>query len=269
MIASPKLVPMLPLLLLLAGCPTRLRERGDDGGGGDGKTEAATWCTEQTVPAGVAAGDYACADFDDGKVPSGSGWSTLLANGGTGTITTQHASSLPDGWSVSAGTSDQSQAALDWHVAGASPLATVTVAADLSPITGAFATWTGSVSLLCIRAGSNTACIDYTSNQDTNFASNYTGYFLSNEYDGVGVALTQTQLYGTLQPNLWTRVQLQVTASSKTVTATIPGSSNDPVVVPLDPDTTADILVGPQTSGTTPGWAGYVDNIVASVTRSK
>src|SRR6185437_4337237 len=69
-----------------------------DAGTGVDMAPAATWCTQQTAPSGVAATDYACLDFDGGKLPTGGGWTSVVANGGTSTVTTQKASSLPDGW---------------------------------------------------------------------------------------------------------------------------------------------------------------------------
>jgi hypothetical protein len=36
----------------------------------------------------------------------------------------------------------------------------------------------------------------------------------------------------------------------------------------FDPDTTVDVTLGPETSGATSGWSGYLDNIVIDVARS-
>jgi hypothetical protein len=255
---------------------------GHAGGGGhlvdaavDGPTHVdatgpATWCTQQAAPAGVAATDYACVDFDDGKVPSGGGWSSMIANGGTSAVTTQHASSLPDGWQISVGTSGGSKAALGWHAAGSHPIASVTVAADISPIAGqgVIPAWTGTVSLVCLAFGSGQACLRYTMGQDTSFATGYTGYYLMVEYVGGAAILNEYQVYGTLQPNLWTRVQMQITAASKQIQVTIPGVTNAAVTGHFDPDTAVDVTLGPETSGATSGWSGYLDNIVIDVARS-
>jgi hypothetical protein len=233
-------------------------------------TGSATWCGQQTVPAGVAATDYACVDFDDGKAPSGDGWTSTIASGGTAAVTTQHASSLPDSWQTSVGTGDGSKAALAWHAAGAQPIASVTVAADFSPIAsqGVSPPWTGSVSLLCVAFGSGHACLQYTMGEDTSFATAYTGYYLMMEYDGGAATLNEYQVYGVLQPALWTRVQMQITASSKQIQVTIPGATNAAVGGHFDPDTAVDVTVGPETSGATSGWGGYLDNVVIDVARS-
>lgn len=250
---------------------------GGHAGGGGHQTDAAvdasgpaTWCTQQTTPVGVAATDSACVDFDDGKVPSGGGWTSVIANGGTSAVTTQHASSLPDGWQTSVGTSDGSKAALAWHAAGSHPVASVTVAADISPLAsqGVSPAWTGSVSLVCVAFGSGQACLRYTMGQDTSFATGYTGYYLMMEYVGGAAILNEYQIYGTLQPNLWTRVQMQITAASKQIQVTIPGVTNAAVTGYFDPDTAVDVTCGPETNGATSGWNGYLDNIVIDVARS-
>jgi hypothetical protein len=228
-----------------------------------------TWCDGQRPPAGVATGDYACVDFDDGAVPEAGPWTLRTSNGGTGLVTTQHASSLPDSWSTDVSNADRSLEYLDWHTSGALPVASVVVSADLNPGAGIVAPWTGSVSLLCVQFGSCSACLNYTEGENTSFADSYHGYYLSTEYSGGGVALNQTQLYGSVQPNLWTRIQIAAVAASGSVTVTIGSTANPPVTTHFDPDTSADVLVGPQTNGTTAGWRGDIDNVVLSVSRSK
>ena len=194
----------------------------------------------------------------------------MIASGGTSAVTTQHASSLPDSLQTSVGTGDGSKAALGWHAAGAQPIATVTVAADISPIAsqGVSPAWTGSVSLLCIAFGSGHACLQYTMGEDTSFATAYTGYYLTMEYVGGAAVFSEYQIYGTLQPNLWTRVQMQITAASKQIQVTIPGVTNAAVTGYFDPDTAVDVTLGPETSGATSGWSGYLDNVVIDVARS-
>ena len=279
----------IPILLAL-GCGSATLRSSDGGAGAGGGSPgvgghagggghnadaavdgpAATWCAQQTMPAGVAATDYACVDFDDGKIPSGGAWTSVIANGGTSAVTTQHASSLPDGWQTNVGTSNGSQAALAWHAAGAQPIASVIVEADISPVAsqGVSPAWTGSVSLLCVEFGSGQACLQYTMGDDTSFATAYTGYYLTVKYVGGAAILTEYQVYGTLQPNLWSRVQLQITAASKQIQVTIPGATNAAVTGYFDPDTAVDVTVGPEAIGTTSGWSGYLDNIVIDVARS-
>ena len=228
-----------------------------------------TWCTQKSPPSGVAAADSTCVDFDDGKISSGGGWTVMTANQGTSAPTMQRASSLPYSLQTSVSIGDGSKAALVWHDVGAQPIASVTVAADVSPVgQGLVTPWTGSVSLLCVDLGSGHACLAYTMGVDTSFATAYTGYYLKMEYDGGGVSFNEYQIYGALQANIWTRVQMQITASSELIQITIPGTTNASITGRFDPDTAVDVTVGPETSGATSGWSGYLDNIAVDVTRS-
>jgi hypothetical protein len=267
-------------MMLVVGCGSATLRSSDGGHQADAAVDGpahgdatgpATWCTQQPVPTGVAAADHACADFDDGKLPSGGGWKSVIASGGTSAVTAQHASSLPDGWQTAVGTGDGSKAALTWHAAGAQPIASVTVAADISPIAsqGVSPAWTGSVSLLCIAFGFGHACLQYTMGEDTGFATGYTGYYLTMEYDGSAATANVYQVYGVLQAGLWSRVQMQITASSKQIQVTIPGETNAAFSGNFDPDTAVDVTVGPETNGATSGWGGYLDNVVIDVARSR
>ena len=261
-------------ILFFVGCGSATLRPSDGGAGqgdgGPGQGAGARWCTQQAIPAGVAAADYACVDFDDAKLPSGGGWTSVIASGGTSAVTTQHASSLPDGWQTGVGTGDGSKAALAWHAAGAQPIASLTVAADISPIAsqGVSPPWTGSVSLLCVAFGLARTCLQYTAGQDTGFATGYTGYYLTMEYDGAGATASISQVFGFSQAGLWTRIQMQITASSKQIQVTFPGATNAAVTGNFDPDTAVDVTVGPETSGATSGWSGYLDNVVIDVARS-
>ena len=220
---------------------------------------------------GVAATDHACVDFDNGKLPSGGGWTSVIAGGGTSTVTTQHASSLPDGWQTGVGTGDGSKAALAWHVAGAQPIASSHRGGRHQPCRqpGGLPALDGlGLAALCrVRFRS-----------DLPGVHGGAGHRLRDRLhrllpdDGVrrrqAATINLYQVYGVLQPNLWTRVQMEITAPSKQIQVTIPGATNAAVSGNFDPDTAVDVTVGPETSGATSGWSGYLDNIVINVARS-
>ena len=218
----------------------------------------------------MAAADSTCVDFDDGQLPSGGGMDGHDRK--PGDVGADDAARFEPAVLVAGERSRSvmdSKAALVWHDVGAQPIASVTVAADVSPVgQGLVTPWTGSVSLLCVDLGSGHACLAYTMGVDTSFATAYTGYYLTMEYDGGGVSFNEYQIYGALQANIWTRVQMQITASSELIQITIPGTTNAPITGRFDPDTAVDVTVGPETSGATSGWSGYLDNIVVDVTRS-
>lgn len=257
--------------LLLVGCGSASLSPPDGGpgaGGAAGKG-GSSWCAMQIAAPSVAASDTSCVDFDEGALPSGS-WSSKVAGSGTQALTSAHASSLPQSWQVTVPSgSTAAQATLTWKASGAKPIATVTAAADVSPIAAqGVAAWTGSVQLLCVKFGLGQACLDYTMGADTGFASNYTGYYLSLEYDGGGAMFSVHPLVGSLTTGIWTRAELQVTASSHEVVVTLGGSASAPATGYFDPDTTAEVTVGPNASGAISGWSGYIDNVVTTVTRS-
>jgi len=242
--------------------------RGGAGAGAAG-TVGSSWCAMQIAAPSVAASDTSCVDFDEGALPSGS-WTSKVAGGATQALTGAHASSLPQSWQVTvpAG-SAATQATLTWKATGSKPVATVTVAADVSPLAAqGVAAWTGSVDLLCVTFGSGHACLDYTMDADTGFASGYTGFYLSLEYDGGGAMYSEKPVTGSLATGIWTRVQLQVTASGDQVVVTLGGSATAPATGYFDPDTTVQVSVGPNASGAVSGWSGYIDNVVTTVTRS-
>jgi hypothetical protein len=251
--------------LSLAGCGSASLPRGDGGAGG--RAGSGGWCATQPAPA--AGADASCVDFDEGAVPSS--WTLKTAGSTTQSLTSAHASSLPQSWqaTVPAG-SAAAQATLTWHDTGAKPVATVTAAVDLSPVAAqGVAAWTGSVQILCVKFGLGRACLEYTMDADTGFASGYTGFYVSLEYDGGGAMYSEKPLSASVPTGIWTRAQLQVTASSHAVVVTLGGSASPALTGYFDPDTAVDVVVGPNASGSTSGWSGYFDNVTAVVTRSQ
>ena len=256
-------------VLVLVGCGSASLPGNAGGAGGAGGAAGRTgssWCATQAA----ASPDTGCVDFDEGGLPSGA-WALKVAGSTTQSLTTAHASSLPQSWQATVPSgSGAAQATLTWHDTGAKPIATVTAAADVSPVIAqGVVAWTGSVQILCVEFGSGQACLEYTMDEDTGFASSYTGFYLSLEYDGGGAMYSQHELFGSLPTGIWTRAQLQVTASSHEVVVTLGGSASAPFTGYFDPDTTADVIVGPNASGSISGWSGYFDNVATAVTRSQ
>lgn len=247
---------------------------GHAGGGGSGGAGQA-WCSTQAAPANVAATDYGCLDFDNAALPSGGGWTLKKVGSVTSTVTTQHASSLPDSWQVAVPAETTSaaadQATLSWHDTGSQAIATVTAAADVSPVApaGVSPAWSSWVEILCVDVGSGDACLDYTMGDSTAFQTGYTGFFLTMSYTGSAATITEHQVFGSLTAGLWTRVQIQVAMASQQIVVTMGGTANQPITGHFDPDTVANVTVGPSASGQTSGWSAYFDNVVTEVARSQ
>jgi len=259
--------------VFLVGCGSASLTPPHDGGlggaGGAGGKAGSSWCGMQIVASAVAASDTSCVDFDEGALPSGA-WTVKATAGATQALTSAHASSLPQSWQVTvpSGTA-ATQATLTWKATGAKPVATVTAAVDVSPVAAqGVAAWSGGVELLCVKFGLGQACLDYTMDADMGFASNYTGFYLSLEYDGGGAMFSQQPVEGALPTGIWTRVEMQVVASSHQVTVTLGGTATGPATGYFDPDTTVEVDVGANASGALSGWSGYLDNVVTTVTRS-
>ncbi len=116
--------------------------------------------------------------------------------------------------------------------------------------------------------GSGRARLKYTVGQDTGFASGYTGYCLTMDYEGAGATFSKYPISGVSQPGLWTRIEMQIAASSKQIRVTIPRATNAAITGDFGPDSAVDVTVGPETRGSTSGWSGYLDNVVIAVPRS-
>ncbi len=242
------------------------------GGAGTGGTPA-TWCNLQTIPSGVATADYQCVDFDQG-LPSSSIWPQTLANSGTATLTNARASSTPSSLIVTvpsaAAYTSAATASMSWSDVGSTALKGVSLAADFSPATvsGVPAPWTGNVALLCVSFGSGRACLNYTSGADTEFQTAYTGYYIEALYTGGSAVRYECAVTATLTANLWTRVELRVTASSGAIQVFFGGSAVGTCTGAFDADTVSVSTVGLRvTAATTTSWTSYYDNVVAAVSR--
>lgn len=188
------------------------------GGGAAGAGGATTWCATHGRPADVAVADFRCLDFDTG-LPPASAWTPTLQGMGQLATSTARAASPPSSLQNTIGAQpsfSQSQTAtLTWNDVGAAGItsATVTASFNASAAAGVAPAWTGSVDLLCIEMGGGEACLSYTFQGDTSFASNYTGYFIAFTYTGGAAFRFDCPVTGTLAPNLWTSVSMQVTSA--------------------------------------------------------
>jgi hypothetical protein len=230
------------------------------------------WCTTQARPAGVAAADYQCLDFDNGLPPTAT-WAPTLSGQGSRSITTARASSLPQslitslGSATSAGTPQR--ATLEWHNVGSTGVSSVSIAADLNPVNfaGVAPAWTGSINLLCASFGSGNTCFSYTRGADLSFADAYTGYFIEHTYSGGPATRYQCQVTGNLVVNLWTRVELRLTRSPANIQVFIGGANAGQCSGSYLDDTATDISFGMRSFPEAQNWTVYYDNVVATVRR--
>lgn len=162
---------------------------------------------------------------------------------------------------------------LAWNDVGSSAITKVSLAAALNPPPddSIVPAWSGDMTLLCIATGSNQTCLTYTVHGSTGFSGDYTGFYVSWVYSGGAAVRADCAISTTttLKPNLWNNVSLDVTLGTGAiqffigateVTSSCSGSFGN--------DTVAKVTVGSATQGiTTSSWAGYIDNVVAAVSR--
>jgi hypothetical protein len=229
------------------------------------------WCTTQARPAGVAAADYQCLDFEGGLPPTGT-WAPISAGVTSRMLTNARASSLPQslltGTSGATGTARQ-EARLEWQNVGSTGVSSLSIAADINPVNfaGVAPPWTGSIDLLCVGFGSAEACFSYTRGADLSFADGYTGYFIDHTFSGGPAYQRQCQLTGNLTANLWTRVELRLTRNPATIQVFIAGASAGQCSAGVLDDTVTAATFGQIAFPDTPGWTVYYDNVIAVVRR--
>jgi hypothetical protein len=247
------------------------------GGTGGGPLDAGpqNWCAKQARPAGVAAADYQCLDFENGLPPVGT-WPSTVTASASRSITTARASSLPQSLITSvggpAGTALQ-QASLQWHNVGSTAVSSLSITADINPVNfvGVAPPWTGTIDVLCASFGSGDACFSYTRGADLAFADGYVGYFIEFTYSGGPAYRTQCRLTGSLTSNLWSRVELRLTRNPASIQVFINGTNAIPAGMTcgasfLD-DTVTDVSFGMRAYPETQAWTVYYDNVVAAVRR--
>jgi hypothetical protein len=227
-----------------------------------------TWCTGKTPPSGVAASDYTCVDFDNGSLPSTNGWSKGTGTaGGASMISTAKYESASD--SMFASVSGNAQAALaGWTDNASSAFTKFTVSAGVYPSFAGGPTWTGSgttgpaqswVNVLCIFAGPNQICLNYTNGGNTEFQSSYVGFYLWTQN---GSMEKDCQLTTPPTMNAWNDMQLVGDWGAGSGQLFIGGvSAGAACMTPLMSSTQAQALVGLIGSGTISTFGAYYDDV--------
>ena len=228
-----------------------------------------TWCGTQTIPAGVAAADYQCVDFDTG-LPSTGTWVQTQAQGGTLALSTMLADSSPDSMSTSvpaaADSTTSGTSSLAWTDVGGTAVTGATVTAAVNPVAigGVLPPWSGDIALLCVTfnaSPSSYACLQYTINASSAPELDI-HYVLIN-----GAAVQNTCVAaGTFSPGLWNPVSISWTQNGPA--ATVSGTTTTCDAYGPPPTTSVTTTVGLAASSVTSmSWSAYYDNVVAYVQR--
>ena len=239
--------------------------------GGAGTCVAKTWCELQTRPTGVAASDYACADFDDSAALPGSPWVAETAGDGTiAASTTRFASSPRSARSFVASESTTGAAAdrgrLTWTAVGSTPVSRVSLSARINPTLPSSVgdTYSARVTLLCVSNAARSFCLS-----KVNY-SGYTGLLLFEERFDVGVTIAACgpATAVELNSNLWNTLTLTVSSSALSVTVNGAAFDTGDCSLRLTGDTAVTASIGHRAHATTAsGLTAYYDDIVVAVER--
>jgi hypothetical protein len=225
-----------------------------------------TWCTTQSPPAGVAAADFQCLDFDGTPaLPPSSTW-VQATSGATLAVSGALFDSSANSLSVSApATSSATEVAtLTWTGVGSTAITSITASAEVNPpVPGVSPAWTGAVELLCVlfnqtgQVGSF-GCIEF-------------------EYGSPSVLKVHWATDGMVQsfctlPNLWNNSAWNSLELSETsggaIVATVNGTATDCSAVAPGTSTSGSVAIGAQAFATTTyTWTGYIDNVIGYVSR--
>jgi hypothetical protein len=244
--------------------------------------ETPTWCKTQSIPSGVAAGDYECMDFDNGGFPPGA-WRPLLLSPGFHDLTTT-ALSAPNAYRASCSLDEEVQgiATLIWEsITTMSPLKSVTAKAQLNIVPPRSAgAWPDSIDIMCIvlrgAPGLSHACLAYTYNSPRDWNANYTGFFVRTYFANQSVSAADCPVGGNYAGGNWFGMELTM-AQNGNVTTVINGATtscpNNTAVSPpasLAPQ----VSIGTKASewrnpghGFSPGMTISFDNVVVAVRR--
>jgi hypothetical protein len=249
---------------------------GEAGAGGEAGSGAASpgFCGSRKRPSGAVTTDYDCLTFEP-DLPANTIWKPTTANGATSMLSTTRAASLPNSWYVSspsvAAMQLPSEATLTRRFVGAAQIKSVVVSADISFVAPAGVTpsWTGSVDILCVDTGSGNTCLSYTEGGSTDFASAYTGLYLTHVYTGGPAFIAGCKVTGSIASGIWTRVELRADTSGP-VTVLIDGSNRAAADCDFSylADSAADVRVGLEAhSEMQRTFSAYYDNVEAYVLR--
>jgi hypothetical protein len=232
-----------------------------------------TWCTTHPAPAGVAATDYQCLDFDNAMAPAGT-WPTTVT--GTGMLSRSNARASSPSYSLmtSVAANRDDAASIAWNDVGGTPITGLSVSAAINPISPPqiVPPSTGGMDLLCLASGNNRTCLEYTvqGNDPSGGSSTFTGLYVFWSYVASAAVAGNCALSVTnLTLNIWSTVTLSINPSTKIVDVTINGTTvTSNCAAQIGSDTVATVTVGATTHAfNTFGWTGYFDNIVATIRR--
>jgi hypothetical protein len=229
-----------------------------------------TWCTTQPAPAGVLAADYQCLDFDNAMAPAAT-WPVTRTGTGALTRTNARASSPTYSLMSSVASASDDAATIAWNDVGATPITSISVSAAISPTTpgGVFPQSNGGADLLCLASGGNETCLEYTLN-GTMSGSSFSGLYVFWSFVGGAAVAGQCALtVTTLTANIWNTVTLSIDVATHAIVATINGTTvTSNCSGQIASDTVAKVTVGATThSFNNFPWAGYYDNVQATVRR--
>ncbi|HLK35647.1 MAG TPA: hypothetical protein VKU41_02770, partial [Polyangiaceae bacterium] len=176
-----------------------------------------TWCTSHPAPSGVAATDYACADFDKGVLPSG--WTQTKSGSASLSVSMARANSTPDSLLTSVTANSADVATLAFSPApGAASITSLSLSAEIDPVTAAQIVPTGSpgMDLLKISCGGNTVHLGYTEQgTDPSGGSNpYTGLYVYWVVVAGAAVAGMCPVTANLNLNVWNAVELDLDISN-------------------------------------------------------
>jgi hypothetical protein len=231
-----------------------------------GTCVAKTWCELRTVPAGVAAADYQCLDFDVGL--PGAPWTQSNAGEGVLMTSTTQASSAPNSLFASTGRDDGSDThALRATSTGAAAITSISIAADIYPrvIEGLYQPWDPTVTaqVLCVSPASRRYCLSYIIGDHPDHVGLV---FEQWAFDG-GVSFLTCPVLMDPAEGVWSRVELRV-ATGTDPQVLVNGSvrATADCNMRMGPGTSTTAQVGMVNNGKA-GWSIYIDNTELVVSR--